>query len=97
MVEFCASRELNSGRDRLGAGCDEWPLENPLVVNGLPSSHIFPVGGVWWLSGNGGVICNGDETMRIREEWTVDRSGLTSSNAFPDIYAFPLLIPDTAL
>jgi len=42
----------------------------------LSSSHIFPVGGVWWLGGSGGMM---------------------GSNAFPDIYAFPLLIPDTAL
>ena len=39
----------------------------------------------------------GGEAMRIQEKWTDDRLELTGSDAFPDIYAFPLLIPDTAL
>ena len=92
-------------REKRAADATAWvggAMSDPLRTHrwwpkGLPSSHISPVGGVWWLSGGGGMICNGDEAMRIQERWTDDRSGLTSSNTFPDIYAFPPWIPDTAL
>jgi hypothetical protein len=51
VVKFRASRKMSSERDRWSGRCDERPLENMLGVKGLSSSHISPVGTVWWLSG----------------------------------------------
>jgi len=43
------------------------------------------------------IYIGGDKGMREHEGVRDDRSGLTSSNAFPYIYAFSLGIPNTTL
>lgn len=96
-MKIRASREMGSERDHWSGKCDEWPLENTQRVKGLSSGHISPVGVVWWLSGVRGIICSGRQSDEDQEKATDDRSGLTSSNAFPDIHPFSLLIPYAAL
>lgn len=60
LVKVGVSRENGQRTRPLGrGGCDEWPLENALEVEGLSSSNVSPVGVVWWLSGRGGMICSG--------------------------------------
>lgn len=99
VVEFRESREMNGERDCWSEEYDGWTLENALEMKALSSGHVSPVRSVRWLIKGGRMIYIGvDKVIRMMEEVTDEWSGgLTSSNAFPDIHAFSLGIPNTTL
>lgn len=88
---------MSSEPDHWSERCDERPLENALEAKGLSSTHMPPVGTVWWLGGRCGMIRSGGQSDEDQEKATHSWLGPTSSNTLPGIYSLFLWIPNGAL